>query len=118
MPICINEAKADRRIRYELKEGQGSEFHLTGEYVELVSFSKIVQVQRMHLPDPTPDNHVEMRFDADGLGTPMTMRTTLPNAQTRTRMLAIEMEHGMDAGYVTPGEVAVSCQSLWQPRLR
>jgi hypothetical protein len=46
----------------------------------------------MHLPDPTPDNHVETRFDADGTGTVMTIRMTLPNAQTRAAMLASGME--------------------------
>ncbi|HSY06908.1 MAG TPA: SRPBCC domain-containing protein [Steroidobacteraceae bacterium] len=100
MPVCINEAKPGGRIRYEWQDGKGSGFHLTGEYVELVPFSKIVHVERMHLPDPTPDNHVETRFDADARGTLMTMRMTLPNAQTRTAMLATGMEHGMEASYV------------------
>jgi hypothetical protein len=53
----------------------------------------------MHLPDPTPDNHVETRFDADGNGTLMTMRMTLPDAQTRAAMLGTGMEHGMEASY-------------------
>jgi len=68
--------------------------------VELAPFNKIVHVERMHLPDPTPDNHVEMRFDADGRGTLMTMRVTQANAQTRAAMLATGMEHGMEASYV------------------
>ncbi|WP_171522057.1 SRPBCC domain-containing protein, partial [Acinetobacter baumannii] len=50
-------------------------------------------------PDATPDNHVETRFDKDGAGTLMTMRMTLPNAETRTAMLASGMEHGMEASY-------------------
>jgi hypothetical protein len=54
----------------------------------------------MHLPAPTPDNHVETTFDPDGTGTLMTMRMTLPDEQTRSRMLATGMEHGMDASYV------------------
>jgi hypothetical protein len=54
----------------------------------------------MHLPDPTPDNHVETRFEPDGSGTLMTMRMTLPDTQTRTAMLATGMEHGMEASYV------------------
>jgi hypothetical protein len=53
----------------------------------------------MHLPDPTPDNHVETRFEADGAGTLMTMRMTLPDAETRTAMLATGMEHGMAVSY-------------------
>ena len=53
----------------------------------------------MHLPDPTPDNHVETRFEPDGKGTLMTMRMTLPDRQTREAMLATGMEHGMEASY-------------------
>jgi hypothetical protein len=53
----------------------------------------------MHLPDPTPDNHVETTFQLDGTGTLMTMRMTLPNADVRAAMLATGMEHGMEASY-------------------
>ena len=56
-------------------------------------------MERMHLPDPTPDNHVESRFDPDGDGTLMTIRMTLPDAETRKSMLATGMEHGMEASY-------------------
>ena len=57
-------------------------------------------MERMHVPDPTPDNHVETRFVADGAGTLMTMRMTLPDVETRAAMLATGMEHGMEASYV------------------
>jgi uncharacterized protein YndB with AHSA1/START domain len=100
MPVCINEAKQGGKIRYEWTNGKGAGFSLTGEYLELVPFSRIAHVERMHLPDPTPDNHVETRFDADGTGTLMTMRMTLPDTQTRAAMLATGMEHGMEASYV------------------
>ena len=64
-----------------------------------MDMARAVDVERMHLPDPTPDNHIETRFDADGTGTLMTMRMTLPDAQTRARMLATGMERGMEASY-------------------
>jgi len=51
----------------------------------------------MHLSDPTPDNHVETRFTADGTGTLIAMRMTLPDAQTRAAMLATGVKHGMEA---------------------
>ena len=60
-----------------MDERQSGGFYLTGEYLELEPYSRIVHVERMHLPDPTPDNHVETRFDPDGAGTLMTMRMTL-----------------------------------------
>jgi uncharacterized protein YndB with AHSA1/START domain len=100
MPVCVCEARPGGKIRYEWEDGKGGGFYLTGEFVELVPFSRIVHVERMHLPDPCPDNHVETRFEPDGSGTLMTMQMTLPDAQTRAAMLASGMEHGMEASYV------------------
>ena len=100
MPVCVNEARPGGKIRYEWVLPGGGGFYLTGEYLELEPYSRIVHVERMHLPDPTPDNHVETRFEADSGGTLMTMRMTLPDAETRARMLASGMEHGMEASYV------------------
>lgn len=108
MPVCINEAKAGGKIRYEWSDGDGNGFYLTGEYVALEPFSRIVHVERMHLPDATPDNHVETRFEADGGGTLMTMRMTLPDSATREAMLATGMEHGMAASYDRLEEVLLA----------
>ncbi|BCH29709.1 ATPase [Mesorhizobium sp. L-8-10] len=99
MPVCISEPRPAGRIRYEWTDGKGGGFHLTGEYLELVPFSRIVHVERMHLPDPTPDNHVESIFEATDSGTLLTLRMTLPDAETRTAMLATGMEDGMEASY-------------------
>ncbi|MBC8118873.1 MAG: SRPBCC domain-containing protein [Burkholderiaceae bacterium] len=100
MPVCINDARPGGKIRYEWSDGKGGGFSLTGEFIELVPFRKIVHVERMHLPDPTPDNHVETRFEPDGDGTLMTMRMTLPDSQTRAEMLKTGMDQGMEASYV------------------
>jgi uncharacterized protein YndB with AHSA1/START domain len=99
MPVCISEARPGGKIRYEWSNGEGQGFYLTGEYLELDPYRRILHIERMHLPDPTPDNHVETRFEADGAGTLMTMRMTLPDAETRAAMLATGMEHGMEASY-------------------
>jgi uncharacterized protein YndB with AHSA1/START domain len=98
MPVCISEARPGGQLRYEWTNGKAG-FHLTGEYLELEPYSRIVHVERMHLPGPTPDNHIETKFEADGAGTLMTMRMTLPDPQTRAAMLATGMEHGMEASY-------------------
>ena len=100
MPVCVSEARPGGKIRYEWTDGKGGGFYLTGEYLELVPFSRIVHIERMHLPDPTPDNRVETIFAPDGNATLMTMRMTLPDAATREAMLASGMEHGMEASYV------------------
>ena len=100
MPVCINEPHVGGKMRIEWANPQGGGFSLTGENLVLEPFSRIVHVERMHLPDPTPDNHVETRFEADGDGTLMTMRMTLPDSETRSQMLATGMEQGMEASYV------------------
>jgi uncharacterized protein YndB with AHSA1/START domain len=100
MPVCVSEARPGGKIRFEWTDGKGGGFYLTGEYVELEPFSRIVHVERMHLPDPTPDNRVETTFKPDGNGTLFTLRMTLPDAATREAMLATGMEHGMEASYV------------------
>ena len=100
MPVCINDARPGGNFRYEWTHKERGGFHITGEFVELVPFSRIVHVERMHLPDPTPDNHVVTTFEKDGSGTLMTLRMTLPDAATRAAMLATGMEHGMEDSYV------------------
>jgi len=99
MPVCINDAKPGGKFRYEWTKGKAG-FHITGEFLEIEPPKRIVHVERMFLPDPTPDNHVETRFEADGSGTLMTIRMTLPDAKTRAAMLSTGMEHGMEASYV------------------
>ncbi len=100
MPVCISEARSGGKIRYEWSNGKGGEFYVTGEYVELEPFSRLVHIERMHMPDPTPDNHIVTTFTPDGAGTLMMMRMTLPDSATRAMMLASGMEGGMEASYV------------------
>jgi uncharacterized protein YndB with AHSA1/START domain len=99
MPVCICDARPGGSFRYEWVNGEGNGFHITGEFIQLKPFTRIVHVERMHLPEPTPENHVETSFEPDGGGTRMTMRMTLPDAESRAKMLATGMEHGMEASY-------------------
>ena len=93
MPVCVCDARPGGKFRYEWADGKGRAFYITGEFMELEPFSRIVHVERMHLPAPTPDNHIETRFDADSSGTLMIMRMTLPDGAARAAMLATGMEH-------------------------
>lgn len=99
MPVCENDPRPGGAIRYEWQNPEGGGFFLTGHFVELEPYSRIVHVERMHLPEPTPDNHVVTTFVADGSGTLMTMTMTLPDVETRAAMLASGMEHGMEESY-------------------
>ena len=99
MPVCINEGKPGGKIRYEWSNGKGGGFSLTGEILEVVPPLRIVHVERMHMPDATPDNRIVTTFVADGTGTLVTMRMSLPDAETRKAMLATNMERGMETSY-------------------
>jgi len=99
MPVCICEARPGGRIRYEWTHPKERGFFLTGEFLELEPHRRLLHVERMHFPEPTPDNRVETTFVAAGDGTLMTLRMTLPSEQVRAAMLATGMEHGMAASY-------------------
>lgn len=100
MPVCQLDPRPGGKMRYEWSNAKGQGFYLTGEFISLEPPRRIVHIERMHLPDPTPDSHAETTFEADGDGTLMTIRMTLPNAEVRKQMLATGMEHGMEASYV------------------
>ena len=108
MPVCISEAWPGGKLRCEWTDGQGAGFYLTGEYVTLEPFSRIVHIERMHLPDPTPDNHVETTFTPEGAGTVLRLRMTLPDAESRAAMLATGMEEGMEASYARLEDMAAA----------
>ena len=100
MPVCQLDARPGGKFRYEWAKGSQG-FYLTGEFLEMDPPRRILHVERMFLPDPTPDNHAETLFEPDGSGgTVMIIRMTLPDGETRRQMLATGMEHGMEASYV------------------
>ena len=98
MPTCISEPVAGGRIHYAWAKGDAG-FHLTGEFLSLTPHHRIEHVERMHLPDPTPDNHVVTTFTPHGSGTLMKMRMHLPDLATRSAMLATGMTDGMETSY-------------------
>ena len=99
MPVCICEPRPGGRFRYEWSNGKGRGFHITGEFLEVEPGSRIVHVERMFLPERTPDNRIESRFEAEPGGTLLTMRMSLPDAAARAAMLATGFNRGMEASF-------------------
>lgn len=99
MPVCQLDARPNGKFRYEWAHPKKGSFYIAGEFLELEAPHRIVHVERMYFPDPTPDNHVETTFQAEGDGTLMTIRMSLPDAETCKQMLSSGMEHGMEASY-------------------
>jgi uncharacterized protein YndB with AHSA1/START domain len=99
MPVCECDPRPGGAMRFEWSDGNGNGFHATGEYVEVTPSTRIVHVERMFLPDPTPENHVETTFQPAGAGTLLTMRMTLPDAESLAAMLATGMADGLEDSY-------------------
>ncbi len=99
MPVCEIDPTAGGTFRYEWTDGKGGGFHIAGEILEVDAPRRIVHVEQMFLPDPTPENHVETTFAADGDGTIMTMRMTLPDAEARKAVLESGMADGLEVSY-------------------
>lgn len=99
MPVCVSDPRPGGAIRFEWVNPDGGGFYLTGEYVSLEPHRRVVHIERMHVPDPTPDNRVETCFEPDGDGTLLTVRMTLPSEEARRAMLDTGMAEGMETSY-------------------
>jgi uncharacterized protein YndB with AHSA1/START domain len=98
MPVCQSDSRPGGSFRFDWWDGKDTRFHATGEYSD-VTPQRITHVERMFLPDPTPDNHVETRFAADGSGTLMTVTMTLATTEDRAAILASGMTEGLEDSY-------------------
>ena len=98
MTTCISEAAPGGRMHFAWeKDGHG--FYATGEYRALEPGRRIAHVERMFLPERTPENECVTEFrPADG-GTLMVLTMTLPDAASREAMLATGMADGMEESY-------------------
>lgn len=96
---CESDARPGGKIRCVWAHPEQDGFFLTGEYVAVEPHHRLEHIERMHFPDPTPDNHIVTTFAADGEGTMMTMVMTLPSKEVREAMLATGMDAGMEASY-------------------
>lgn len=98
MPTCRSDSRPGGSFRFDWWDGKDTRFHATGEYLE-VTPQRIVHIEGMFLPDPTPDTHVETLLTPDGTGTVLTVTMTLPNAEDRDAALASGMTEGLDDSY-------------------
>lgn len=99
MHECRFEARVGGTFLFRWRNAEGHGFHADGEILDIEPGKRILHVERMYLPDPTPDNRVETLFLPEGSGTLMKMTMTVPNAEIRAAMLATGMTDGMEISY-------------------
>jgi uncharacterized protein YndB with AHSA1/START domain len=99
--VCEVDLRLGGTFRYEfLETATNYGFAITGTYEAIEAPHRMVHIEIMHMPDPTPEDRVETRFDADGNGTLMTMTMTVDDAATMDAMIATGMTDGMEVSYV------------------
>jgi uncharacterized protein YndB with AHSA1/START domain len=99
MPVCTSDSRPGGAFHFEWDDGEGGGQKITGEYLELDPGARILHVERMFMPDPSPDSRIETVFAPQGSGTLLTLRMTLPDPETRTAMLDMGMQDGMEQSY-------------------
>ena len=105
MPVCGTESRDGRKFNFEWDDGEGDGFAISGQYIKLTPDQFIEHIERMHIPAPTPDNHIVMTFASSGVGTLLTLRMTLPDAGSRQQMLDMGGAEGMEESYAKLDEI-------------
>ncbi len=103
MPVCDTDSRDGGKFRFEWDDGEGGGFAISGNYIKL---EQDRMIERMHMPDPTPDNHIVTNFERHGSGTKLHMRMTLPDAGTRQAMLDMGVADGMEVSYALLDAIA------------
>jgi uncharacterized protein YndB with AHSA1/START domain len=99
MPVAETDPRPGGRFRFAWADGSGNGFRIEGEYLEIEEGRRILHVERMFVPDATPDNRVETRFDLTRGGTALSVLMTLPDEATVRTMLQMGMTEGMEKTY-------------------
>ena len=105
MPVCETDSREGGSFRFEFDGGDEGAFTTTGVYITLTPSSLIVHVERMHMPDPMPDSHCHTTLQKSDTGTLLTLRMSLPDAETRQGMMDMGVADGMEASYAKLDEI-------------
>jgi uncharacterized protein YndB with AHSA1/START domain len=99
MPVAESDPRPGGSFRFRWDDGEGGGFRIEGEFLEVEPGRRILHVERMFLPDPTPDNRVETLFQPLDGGTRLVMTMALPDAATRRSLLRSGMTDGLEITY-------------------
>ncbi len=112
MPVCEMDVRPGGKYHYRWENPDQGAFDAYGTFLELEAPNRMVMVEIMHLPDPTPENHVEIQFDPTPEGTLMTMRMTVPSSEIRAMMLETGMADGMEKSFARLESISFGAQQV------
>lgn len=101
LTACEHDVRPAGALRYRFEAPDGSSgFDIAGTYLSLEppqdgQAGRTIHVERMHMPDPTPETRVETVFAPDGDGTVLTMTMQVDDPAAMDAMLASGMTDGM-----------------------
>ncbi len=99
MPICLCDARSGGSFHFVWANSRHESFRLTGEFLEVVPFRRIVHTETLHLPRPIEEILVETHFEQDGFGCVVTRLMSLQNSEFRTRVLASNLVADIESSY-------------------
>jgi uncharacterized protein YndB with AHSA1/START domain len=99
MRVCETHSREGGTFNFKWDDSEGGGFAISGQYIKLTPDQLIEHIERMHIPDPTHDNHIVTTFASSGVGTLLTLRMTLPDAGSRQQMLDMGGADGMEESY-------------------
>ena len=93
------DARMGGLIHFEWSDRMGGTLALTGEVIEAEPPYRMLHIERLHLPEASPENVVETLLAEDRGGTQLMLHMTLPDAAARDEMLAGGLAEGMEDSY-------------------
>lgn len=87
-------------FHFEWSDRMGRTLALTGEVLEVDAPWRMLHVERLHLPEPSPETVVETLLAADGAGSRLMLHMTFPDSAARDDMLAGGLAEGLEDSYV------------------
>lgn len=107
MPACETDSHDGGKFRFERDDGIGSGFAISGQYIKLRPDHLIEHIERMHIPDPTPDDHIVTTLESSRAGTLLTLHMTFLDAESRQEMLGMGVADGMEESYAKLDKINV-----------
>ncbi|MBN8291700.1 SRPBCC domain-containing protein [Rhodobacter sp. NTK016B] len=92
--------RAGGLIHLEWSDRMGQGLALTGEVIEAEPPYRLLHVERLHLPEASPENVIETLLAGDAGGTNLMLHMRLPDSAARDEMLAGGLAEGLEDSFV------------------
>ena len=100
----MTQAQFDARmgglIHLEWSDRMGKQLVLTGEVIDAEPPYRLLHIERMHVPEASPETVVETLLAEEAGGTNLMLHMRFPDAEARDEMLAGGLTEGLEDSFV------------------